>query len=105
MNQLMHAFHIVFERRFFISAFTFVVALFSAVSLYAEEIALSTPVNCADAQCFIQRMPDQLSGSKYQDYQCGSFSSNEYKSTDIRVKRATELVKKNTSYGIIRWCS
>ncbi len=94
MNQLMCAFRIVCERRFFISAFTFVVALFSAVSLHAEEIVLSSPVNCTDAQCFIQRMPDQLSGSEYQDYQCSSFSSNGYKSTDIRVKRATELVKK-----------
>ena len=90
----MCAFRIVCERRFFISAFTFVVALFSAVSLHAEEIVLSSPVNCTDAQCFIQRMPDQLSGSEYQDYQCSSFSSNGYKSTDIRVKRATELVKK-----------
>jgi hypothetical protein len=94
MNQLMCAFRIVFERRFSILAFTFTVTLFSTVSLHAEEIVLSSPVNCTDAQCFIQRMPDQLSGSEYQDYQCGSFSSNGYKSTDIRVKRATELVKK-----------
>jgi len=97
MNQFIYVPRIMCEGRSVVLTSCFLLFLFPFIYLHAEEIRsieLTTPVDCSNAKCFIQRMPDQQLGSDYKDYRCESFSSNGYASTDIRVKRASELVKR-----------
>jgi hypothetical protein len=70
------------------------ICLGNSVSAQTAPPALGLPVACKiGSDCFVQKLVDLQPGPGRQDYRCGTFTTEEHKGVDIRVRTLADMAK------------